>query len=802
MDFPVSTSSSPDEPDKLLGIFGSKTISSQMNKKQHLSRSRVGTLSNAGNKIMKQRGGGSRGIWEARVSKTQTSQPQPLPGASKTQISPLHTAVKLLKVDIPPNYLPNANNSVELTSGATSPKLSPLPPSSSHHHHRRVHSDEDYSKNKFSKSMPALNRSSSPLSFVSSSYNNENKISKSFVERVREQRMQKILKAEKHYFKGGGQDLPDAQNFTFSTYTDDSEPKVLRPIGSPAAAAVRVRQRRNGQHHGHNTDSGVVPALSHHGKQPTRRLFASALIQYNVNDAYPWSEWRNRKWKSGKCGPFDPKLSPSRILRNVRTAMKAKRARNRISESMQDIRQTNGIQEWFQKRGKRFPMHVPEDVERSMKEIFCMIDEDGNDNIEIDELQHALAKLCIETKADDVQRHLSKIDSSFKNSKSFDFQMFMTALHRGDEWDALLATKKEHQQECAKIAKRLQGDLERAAFRVSLANMNHARQAATSHDSKKTIGSIYQQVIARRRAEKAKIVAKQVPLGGIPFHLWVPAFYRKKQISSVISHGPQFLEDKVKKMLVTPQGGRPWESPGERMFEGFYLKDSPEEEEKEEEDSAANFTRSPGTVANLRKVGTRSTLSTKPILKRYPGKNRFDRFNETKNKPKKMTFKNTFSARVRRNLKKATFSNLPRAELQAQWRITQDRVAGVHLVSSSNSGDINHNNKSNKDDDVGPSTTSTSRNTNRSSSKAATAPHKNRKYGRQSSSSSSSSSSTGLDHQISASSRDGKHRLEPTVKAAAGSGIASNSSPSATADRLHSASTTEASSSSGPEIRE
>jgi len=314
-------------------------------------------------------------------------------------------------------------------------------------------------------------------------------------------------------------------------------------------------------------------------------------------------------------------------------------------------------------------------------------------------------------------------------------------------------------------------------------------------------------------------------------------------------------------MLVTPQGGRPWESPGERMFEGFYLKDSPEEEEKEEDDSAANFTyngaiskslplnqkrgrllnggnttttttttttastkcrssgalsrttcktrsRSPGTVANLRKVGTRSTLSTKPILKRYPGKNRspfgrFDRFNETKNKPKKMTFKNTFSARVRRNLKKATFSNLPRAELQAQWRITQDRVAGVHLVSSSNSGDINHNNKSNKDDDVGSSTTSTSRNTNRSSSKAVTAPHKNRKYGRQSSSSSSSSSSsTGLDHQISASSRDGKHRLEPTVKAAAGSGIASNSSPSATADRLHSASTTEASSSSGPEIRE
>jgi len=495
----------------------------------------------------------------------------------------------------------------------------------------------------------------------------------SFVERIRERRLQKIL-GEKTKL----QEDTAPQTFTFSTYNDDTEPKTLIP---------RAQKSRS------KTCLAVTTS------QPKRRVFNSAHIQHEVDVNMPGNSWQLRA-RRASSSPFNPELSPKRILRNVRKAMNHKKisspTHSRAEQSMADIRQTGGIESWFNKRGKRFPTHIDEDTERKMWDVFQMIDKNNDDKIELRELQNALNLINIETSAPDIFKHLARIKIMSKKSSGFDFQMFLSALNKSDEWDALLATRQEYTEQAKRVEDRLMEAARREAYRSSLmrrpstlpraggCSTKLSRQTSrkesvvtsimsSSHDRKSMI---------KHQLEKARAAAKNVPLGGIPFHIWVPAYFRAKQMKAIMDEGHKYLEKKATESSVIDHKIEPWDNPSQELFSDVELACSP----KSAPDERDRFQKLATTFMARRRIAKTRTPSP---AARFETKNRSFKVSVLRavrrkktDMPKKLVFKDTFSARVRRRIgKQHDHLAEHKANLGHHWKLTKAMISDIHQAS-------------------------------------------------------------------------------------------------------------------------
>ncbi|GAB5356491.1 hypothetical protein AAMO2058_000294400 [Amorphochlora amoebiformis] len=247
---------------------------------------------------------------------------------------------------------------------------------------------------------------------------------------------------------------------------------------------------------------------------------------------------------------FYENLSPKSVLQRVRRSLtnpgNRRTLRRHKSASPRSMgQQSNGVYEWFRNHGKRFPPLVDKDTEMEMREVFSMIDEDGSQTIDFHELKVALANIGIHVSVVALKRHLASVDKAFENAKGFDFNMFLTAFDKKAEWDALLKSEQ--------TAPRSRG-------------RSHVRRSSSLVSSFE--GKSHKN---NKHKEKNDIMAN------IPFHLWVPAYWRKKQMEGVMNQGSQYLEERQAIQRRWNNTHEPWDNPSERHHTDVILRDAPED---------------------------------------------------------------------------------------------------------------------------------------------------------------------------------------------------------------------------------
>lgn len=156
---------------------------------------------------------------------------------------------------------------------------------------------------------------------------------------------------------------------------------------------------------------------------------------------------------------------------------------------------------------------------RRLRRIFDMIDADGSNSIEQDEIESAMRFIGIEVDRGELVQRLKMLDPSYDGSISF--TEFARGMSTMDEWDMLLRARRQRLARTRCMLARSQRSL---------------RRAKSERAPAETIERHRSQVqLLQGRIDDPMCAAE------VPFSLWLPAFQRLRLIRGVSAEGSAFL---------------------------------------------------------------------------------------------------------------------------------------------------------------------------------------------------------------------------------------------------------------------
>lgn len=290
-----------------------------------------------------------------------------------------------------------------------------------------------------------------------------------------------------------------------SAASDNRSHKETRLLGYqplfPSRKALPEEQLINGGPQNSNFPKKRIPKYLHDLRQTLKRRVKA-----------------KKKKKMAKKAPEENPISPllpGEAFSDDEPEMTPRTAkRHEMYKNDKDI--PFEMTKWMQLRQKLFKKRISKKKEKRFRQIFNMMDLDGSQSLEVDEVASAMKFVGLHVSTAELIERMKAIDVNYDGEVSYD--EFVTGLSTISEWDLLMDLRSNEEKRIKKQMHKLQDKA--------------GRELMYGRDSSQTTAAIAERYEALDRLHRKL---------DLPFYLWIPAYHRLRVIEGIISEGPSFL---------------------------------------------------------------------------------------------------------------------------------------------------------------------------------------------------------------------------------------------------------------------